>query len=206
MRLVASILVVLLASRCAWAEEPVLAAPARQRVHTEKVGAVALAGTSLVLTMVGGMLIGEHNGSDGMLDSGIAITAVGGSLIIPTLTLGLYAAGHDAGLATPGALIDTEAAKARTEERVGITLFFTGLALFAGGFGMAMAGLGNPSFGENGGGSSGNAGLFASGCAFSVLGDALWFSGMLVWPHAGGKRRGIREARAALGLTGSPGN
>lgn len=200
-------------SRVARADAFDAAAPARSRLRREKVATLSLVATIVGLELSGGALLAEGHGYDYLTGTGFAFTISGAILTLPALELGLYTAGHEAGLkqlpgfvaAAPAqreALVDGAEANARREEITGITLFLTGLALFAGGIGMVAGGLSGFQYAPEGGTSSGGNGpLFVAGVTTSVLGDALWFSGTLVWSHGAGKHRGIRDARAALAVT-----
>jgi hypothetical protein len=201
-------------SRVALADPLLAAAPARKRLRREKVIALAFAGSIVGLGLSGGMLIAESHGYDFITEPGLALGLTGIALALPTLELGVYTAGHDQGLhllpvmlaadpAKRGALLDDAEAAAHQEERVGISLLVSGLILFGAGLGMLLGASSGVTIGppDGSGTSGGNGPLFVAGVATSVIGDALWFSGMLVWTHGGGRHRGVRETRAALAVT-----
>jgi len=147
--------------------------------------------------------------------AGLGVGVTGAVVAVPALTLSVYGAAHESALrkfsrrgaddaTTRMALLarlDEADESARRQEVTGMTLFFTGLGMFLGGAVMAGAGLGNVSFADGGRGSSGNAALFGCGVLLSVIGDAAWVTGWIVWSHAGGARQGLRESRRALSLT-----
>jgi hypothetical protein len=181
--------------------------PVKQTTHTYRLASISLAVTGAALILTGGLLAGLHNGSDGKLDTGIALTGVGGAALFTSLWVGLNTAGRDAGLRELGAiegsapadrlaLLDVAERRARHSELVGLGLFVSGLVLFGGGTATAIVGLGNPLESN----SSGNTGLFGVGVALSVSGDALWATGAGLLTYHAGKRSALGEGRRTISV------
>jgi hypothetical protein len=195
MRTTAALLTLSLLLGAARADEP------RERAKNELQAGLGLLGTSVALAVLGGGLAGGRGGGDQgdqQWRGGLGVGVVGGILFLPALELTIYGAGHRSGLATRLAVLDQAEREARHEEIAGIVSLSGGAVLAAGGACMAIFGVGSPSFGEPNQGSPGNDALFGIGMALAVIGDAAWLAGMVMWPHAAGRRKGLREARMSL--------
>lgn len=193
-----------LALGTAHAEEPT------ERARTELRTGLGLLGTSVALAVLGGGLAGGRGGGDQgdqQWRGGLGVGVIGGIVFLPALELTIYGAGHrsglrfsvpkDADLAKKLALFAGADREAREEEIAGIASLAGGGLVAAGGACMVIFGVGSPSFGEPGG-SPGNGTLFGIGMAMAVIGDVAWLAGMVMWPHAAGRRKGLREARLGL--------
>lgn len=210
MKLVPPIALVLCLARVASAQTPppgveLQLRPVQQTNRAYRLTTLSLAAGGAALILTGGLLWGLHDQSDGKLDTGVAMTAVGGATLFSSLWVGINTAGRDAGLrrlrllgeAAPAdrlALLDEAERGARRSELIGLGLFVGGLALFGGGTAMAIIGLGNPLEQAN----SGNPAMFAFGVAFSVSGDALWATGAGLLTYEGGKRSALHQGRSTL--------
>ena len=199
----------------AHSETPDALKPARARAHAELEGGLILAALSVGLAALGGGLAGAlddlgGDGGDRIWRAGLGVGVIGAALVLPAIELSVYAAGHRSGLrfrpeipdaATRALQLDRAERAAHREEIAGIVTLSAG-AVFAGaGAGMAVAGLGPINFGGSGQQGSGNGALFAGGIVLAVLGDAAFLTGMILWPHAAGLKKGLRESRRALRLT-----
>ena len=210
MKLVASLALCLCLCRVATAETaaPLVELrldPVRQTTRSHRLAAISLAAGGAALILTGGLLWGLHDQSDGKLDTGVALTSVGGAALFSSLWVGLDTAGRDAGLrelsgienAAPAdrlALLDVAERRESHAVMVDLAVFLSGLVLFGGGTAMAIIGLGNPL--ENA--SSGNGAMFGFGVAMSVSGDALWATGVSLLTYHGGKRSALRAARGTI--------
>ena len=212
MKVVTSIALCLALARAAYAQTAppgiqLQLAPVQQTNRAYRLTAISLAASGAALILTGGLLWGLHDQSDGKLDTGVAMTAVGGATLFSSLWVGLDTAGRDAGLrqlrlisdAAPAdrlALLDVVESRARRSELIGIGLFLGGLALFGGGTAMAIVGLGNPFEHDN----SGSLAMFGVGVAMSVSGDALWATGAALSTYEAGKRSALRQGHRTLSI------
>ena len=180
----------------------------QRTAQTHRLAAISLAASGAALILTGGLLWGLHDASDSKLDTGIAMTGVGGAALFASLWVGVDTAGRDAGVrelrliedrspADRLALLDVATSRARHRQLVGAGLFVGGLALFAGGTAMAVIGLGNPLEGTN---PSGNTAMFGFGVALSVSGDALWATGAGLLIYESGKLSALRQGRRTVSL------
>jgi hypothetical protein len=184
---------------------------AHRRAGSELSGGLSLGGIGAGLGTLAGFIGGVGGPSDSRYPAAaIGIGVIGGASLLSGLELTIYAAGHRSGLrfsllddpTTRAALLERAERNARHEEIAGIVCVSVGAAFAVGGAVIAVEGVGNISFDyQPPGQSTGNGALFAVGIALAVLGDAAFVTGMLVWPHAAGLRRGLRESREALRLT-----